>query len=163
MRTFLHVGCGPLRKQDTTRGFNAPSWREVRLDIDPNVEPDLVGTLTDLSAVADASVQAVFSSHNIEHLFAHEVPVALREFRRVLDDVGFLILTCPDLQSMCALVAQDKLLEPAYQEDKANFAASPYFSTDYVGAGPYRVKEWVLGSHVVQLLGIRALVVQALA
>jgi predicted SAM-dependent methyltransferase len=115
MRTFLHVGCGPLRKEDTTRGFAQGAWKEVRLDIDHSVQPDVVGTLTDMAAVPDASVQALFSSHNIEHLYAHEVPVALREFRRVLDDVGFLILTCPDLQSMCALVAQDKLLEPAYQ------------------------------------------------
>jgi peptide/nickel transport system substrate-binding protein len=41
------------------------------------------------------------------------------------------------------------LLEPAYLEDRANFAASPYFSTQYVGAGPYRLRDWVLGSHLV--------------
>jgi len=41
------------------------------------------------------------------------------------------------------------LLEIVYQEDRANFTASPYLSTEYVGAGPYRLKEWVLGSHLV--------------
>jgi hypothetical protein len=40
--------------------------------------------------------------------------VALAEFRRVLADDGFAVITCPDLQSVCELVAQDRLTEPAY-------------------------------------------------
>lgn len=114
MPTFLHVGCGPKRKDKTTRGFNTPNWTELRLDIDKNVNPDIVGTMLDMSAVSDASVDAIYSSHNIEHLYAHEVPLALKEFLRVLKPDGFLVLTCPDLQSVCALIAEDKLTEPAY-------------------------------------------------
>lgn len=113
-RTLLHVGCGPKRKDQTTRGFATDAWRELRLDIDASVAPDLIGTMTDMSAVADASVDAIFSSHNIEHLYPHEVPLALAEFRRVLKPDGFAIITCPDLQSVCALVAEDKLTDPAY-------------------------------------------------
>ena len=114
MKIFLHVGCGPKRKDRTTAGFNTPEWHEQRLDIDESVNPDIVGTMTDMSAVADASVDAVFSSHNIEHLYPHEVPVALAEFKRVLKPGGFAVITCPDLQSVCALVAENKLTEPAY-------------------------------------------------
>ena len=114
MKTFLHVGCGPKRKDQTTRGFNSADWQELRLDIDQSVAPDIVGTMTDMSAVADASVDALFSSHNIEHLYPHEVPVALAEFKRVLRPDGFVVITCPDLQSVCALVAQDKLADSAY-------------------------------------------------
>ncbi|MBK7002204.1 MAG: methyltransferase domain-containing protein [Rhodoferax sp.] len=113
-KTFLHVGCGPKHKDKTTRGFNTPDWKELRFDIDQSVNPDIIGTMTDMSAVADASVDAIFSSHNIEHLYPHEVEVALKEFTRVLKPSGFLVITCPDLQSVCALVAEDKLLEPAY-------------------------------------------------
>lgn len=113
-RLFLHIGCGPKRKEQTTRGFNTPEWHELRLDIDPAVKPDIVGTMTDMSAVADASVDAIFSSHNIEHLYPHEVPVALKEFLRVLKPDGFAVITCPDLQSVCALVAEGKLTETAY-------------------------------------------------
>ena len=61
------------------------------------------------------SVDAVFSSHNIEHLYPHEVPLALAEFLRVLQENGFVVITCPDLQSVCALIADDKLTEPAYR------------------------------------------------
>lgn len=114
MKTFLHVGCGPKHKNQTTRGFNQADWNECRLDIDAKVSPDVVGTMTDMSSVASASVQAVFSSHNIEHLYPHEVPQALSEFLRVLSDDGFVVITCPDLQSVCKLVAEDKLTEPAY-------------------------------------------------
>lgn len=114
MKTFLHVGCGPKHKNQTTPAFNLGEWNECRLDIDAKVNPDVVGTMTDMSSVSNASVQAVFSSHNIEHLYPHEVPEALAEFLRVLSDDGFVVITCPDLQSVCQLVAEDKLTEPAY-------------------------------------------------
>lgn len=64
-------------------------WTENRLDIDPAVQPDVTGTMTDMASVASASVDAVFSSHNIEHLYPYEVPPSLAEFRRVLRDDGF--------------------------------------------------------------------------
>lgn len=113
-KKFLHIGCGPKRQSQTTRGFKTENWREIRLDIDSNVEPDVVGTMTDMGAVASESVDAIFSSHNIEHLYPHEVPIALAEFLRVLNDEGFAVITCPDLQSVCALVANDQLTAAAY-------------------------------------------------
>ena len=109
---FLHVGCGP-KYQDRTP-FANKDWREIRLDIDQSVQPDVVGTMTDISAVESESVDAVFSSHNIEHLYPHEVSIALGEFKRVLKVDGFVLITCPDLQSVCTLVANDQLTEPAY-------------------------------------------------
>ncbi len=114
VQNLLHIGCGPSTKAQTTRGFNTGDWTEIRLDIDPSVSPDVIGTMTDMAAVASGSVDAIFSSHNIEHLYPHEVPVALEEFLRVLSDDGFAVITCPDLQSVCALVAQDQLTESAY-------------------------------------------------
>lgn len=114
MKTFLHIGCGSKQKERTTAGFNTEAWDELRLDIDERVNPDIVGTMTDMSSVADASVDAIFSSHNIEHLYPHEVSLALAEFRRVLKPEWFVVITCPDLQSVCALVAEDKLTDPAY-------------------------------------------------
>lgn len=114
MPSFLHIGCGPHRKDRTTRGFNSEAWRELRLDIDATVAPDIVASMLDMAPVADGSVDAVYSAHNIEHLYPHEVPVALAEFRRVLAPGGFAVIVCPDLQTACALVAEDRLTEPAY-------------------------------------------------
>ncbi len=113
-RRFVHVGCGPKRKAQTTQGFNQPQWAELRFDIDPAVSPDVIGTMTDMSAVASASCDALYSSHNIEHLYPHEVPAALAEFLRVLKPDGFAVITCPDLKSVARLVAEDKLTEAAY-------------------------------------------------
>jgi predicted SAM-dependent methyltransferase len=115
MAIFLHVGCGRKHKNATTRGFNTPDWTEIRLDIDPRVKPDLVGSITQMDAVETASMDAVFSSHNLEHLHAHEVPMAMAEFARVLKPEGYMVIACPDLQAVAALIAQDKLIHPAYK------------------------------------------------
>lgn len=109
---LLHVGCGPKHIEDTP--FDRQNWQEVRLDVNPSVQPDVVGTMTNMQLVSDSSVDAIFSSHNIEHLYPHDVPVALAEFHRVLKSDGFILLTCPDLKSVCSLVANDKLTDAAY-------------------------------------------------
>ncbi len=123
MPTLLHVGSGLARKNQTTAGFDRPDWTEVRLDIDPCVNPDVIGTMTDMSAVPDGSIDGIFSSHNIEHLYAHEVPAALAEFLRVLKPEGFVVITCPDMQSISVLVAQGRLTEPAYISTKGPISA----------------------------------------
>jgi len=114
-KTFLHVGCGQKYKNHTTATFAGRDWKELRFDIDSKVNPDILGTMLDMSGVASSSVDALYSSHNIEHLYPHEVPVALAEFKRVLRPDGFVVITCPDLQSVAALIADDKLTDPAYQ------------------------------------------------
>jgi len=114
MKSFLHIGCGENRKDKTTRAFKTAAWEEVRFDINPAVNPDVIGTMTDLSSIPDHSFDALYSSHNIEHLYPHEVGVALEGFVRILKPDGFFVVTCPDLKSICQLVAEDKLTEPAY-------------------------------------------------
>ena len=114
MKTFLHVGCGRKNKSPI-RGFDNENWKEIRFDIDKNVNPDIEGTSTDMKLVDTGSVDAVYSSNNIEHIYPHQVPIALREFYRVLKEDGIAVISCPDLQSVCEAVAQDKLLEPLYE------------------------------------------------
>jgi len=114
MKIFLHVGCGQKNKSSCL-GFNNDNWKEIRLDIDKNVNPDIVGTLTDMKSVETGSVDAVYSSHNIEHIFPHEVPIALSEFYRVLKEDGIVVITCPDLQGAGEALAQDKLFETLYE------------------------------------------------
>ncbi len=114
MKTVLHVGCGQLNPARLHATFRLDGWKEVRLDIDPAVRPDIVASITDMKQVPNSSIDAVWSSHNLEHLYAHEVPTALREFHRVLKAEGFAFITLPDLQQVAALIAADKLDEPAY-------------------------------------------------
>lgn len=114
MPKVLHVGCGSSTIAQMPKGFQDGSWQELRFDIDPSYDVDFVGTMTDMRAVASDSVDALYSSHNIEHVFAHEVATVLAEFRRVLKPEGFMVVTCPDLESVCKSVGEGRLTEPLY-------------------------------------------------
>lgn len=113
-RQLLHVGCGPVRVERLPICFRGAAWREIRLDIDPDVRPDIIGSITDLGMLADASVDAIWSSHNIEHLHSYEVPQALEEFKRVLKSDGFAVITVPDLRAVATHIANDDLVTPLY-------------------------------------------------
>ena len=123
MKTFLHVGCGPVIKSQIP-GFKEDDWTEIRFDIDKNVNPDIEGTLTDMSQVETGSVDAIYSSHNIEHVYPHEVPIVLNEFYRVLKADGMVVLVCPDLQSVSKEIVNDKLYDPLYTTSE-NHPISP--------------------------------------
>lgn len=114
-KLLLHVGCGAAHPDKMPDAFFPRSlWQELRLDIDPGVAPDIVSSITGMPMVADSSVDGVWSAHNLEHLAAHEVPLALAEFFRVLQPGGFAAMTMPDLQQVAELVAQGLLEDPAY-------------------------------------------------
>lgn len=114
LKQVLHVGCGPAQPHKLHKTFAGGGWREIRLDIDAAAKPDIVASITEMTAVATASMDAVWSSHNLEHLYPHEVPLALAEFRRVLKPGGFVLATLPDLRQVARLIADDKLDEAAY-------------------------------------------------
>lgn len=114
MKKVLHVGCGRKTLRTMGSGFNDGTWQEVRFDINEGVEPDIIGTIVDMEAVPDGSMDAIWSSHNIEHVFFHEVSSVLSEFRRILTDDGFCVITCPDIESVCMRVAQGSLTAKLY-------------------------------------------------
>ena len=114
MKTLLNVGCGHSDISQI-KGFDTDNWREVRLDIDQNVNPDILGSLTDMNQVSSGSIDAIYSAYNLDHIYAHEIPTALKEFHRVLNENGIAIVRCPDIQTICEVIAQDKLLEPLYE------------------------------------------------
>lgn len=107
----LHVGCGPATLPAAL--FPSEEWREIRLDIDPSVKPDVVASITDMP-LADGSVAAVFSSHNIEHLHPYDVPRALAEFLRVLRPGGFALVGCPDFGRAALWITGGRGNETAY-------------------------------------------------
>lgn len=114
-RTFLNLGCGqdnPQRRPEALRGSD---WQQIRLDIDPNVAPDILASAHDLSAIADASFDAVFSSHSFEHLDSHQIPKALAEIHRVLKADGFALITLPDLHAIAERIVAGRLTDTAYE------------------------------------------------
>jgi SAM-dependent methyltransferase len=114
-KLVLNVGCGPYNPEALPQLFRDGNWQEIRLDINTAVNPDILGTITDLSAVPDNSVDGVFSSHNLEHIYHYEVPIALEEFKRILKPDGFLMIVVPDMQTAAEFVARgDMENEPLY-------------------------------------------------
>jgi SAM-dependent methyltransferase len=101
-RRVLHVGCGIKSHHRLHALFRNPAaWSEIRVDVDANVAPDLVCSAVDMrQQVLSGSYDALWSSHTIEHLHDHEVPLAFAEFLRVLKPGGFVLIRCPDLASI---------------------------------------------------------------
>lgn len=112
MKHLLHIGCGYDRKDRTTAGFAGNEWRETRLDVDPDVAPDILGSILDMGAVTTGSMDGLYASHVLEHLFMHEVPAALVECHRVLGSSGVLVVTSPDLQAVAEFIAKGNLMDP---------------------------------------------------
>jgi SAM-dependent methyltransferase len=123
VKVVLHVGCGSAEDQGLHERFSGPEWHEVRLDVDPGVEPDVVASITDMSPVPEASVDAVYSHHNIEHIFAHEVARAMSEFFRVLRPGGEVLLATPDLQNVARTIASGRLEDSLYRSGSGNVSA----------------------------------------
>jgi SAM-dependent methyltransferase len=99
-KTLLHIGCGKQSFEALPPLDWAGEWRQLRVDIDPAVKPDIVASMTDMHMVDSGSIDFVFSKHNIEHLESHDVSIALGEFYRVLKPTGFLVCRCPDLSAI---------------------------------------------------------------
>lgn len=113
-KVVLNVGCGYPSSQGLHATFRGAEWRELRLDINPQVNPDILCSMIDMRPVASDSIDAIWSSHNLEHLQRHEVPIALGEFLRVLRPGGQILATMPDLQRIAELVVSDGLEDEAY-------------------------------------------------
>jgi SAM-dependent methyltransferase len=128
-KRFLNAGSGPpVRAMHAA--FDPVLWTEVRIDIDPSTTPDLIGSIADMQGVVeDASFDAVWCSHCIEHLHDHEVLPALREFKRILNDEGFAILGCPNFEAVARIAVSEDIESVAY--------LSP--------AGPVRLLDMVFG------------------
>lgn len=126
-RRFLHVGCGTAGPERLPSCFRAEGWSEIRYDIDPGTRPDVVGSITDISAVEEDSMNALWSSHNLEHINSYEVPIALAEFHRVLRPDGFALITVPDLRAIARVIAETSLTDAIYVSP-----AGPITSLDVV-------------------------------
>lgn len=93
MKSILHVGCGRSPLPPLFVGYE-----EVRLDIDPDVQPHIVASITDLGDIGP--FDALYTSHCLEHLYPHEVLGALQGFKRVLKPGGAAIIIVPDLEGV---------------------------------------------------------------
>src|SRR5208337_259121 len=129
-KRILNAGSGPIGVGVLPPAFDRSLWTEMRMDIDSRNAPDYVASICDMRGVIeDGSFNAVWSSHRIEHLHDHEVFPALREFKRILREDGFAIVTCPSMDAIAKLLVSEDIESIAY--------LSP--------AGPIRLLDMIFG------------------
>src|SRR4051794_10632630 len=114
-KRILNVGAGSTSAKRIQPLLTSQGWEEVRLDVDENVNPDIIGSVTELDQLfPPASFDAIWSSHVMEHLYAHEVHPTFLQFRRVLKPDGFALIMCPDLEAVAELLLEKGLATVAY-------------------------------------------------
>lgn len=75
-------------------------WSIFNIQAGPNV--DYAGSVTDMSAIGDATCSEVYASHILEHLgYDGELQTALGEIHRVMKPGARLRIAVPDLDILC--------------------------------------------------------------
>lgn len=93
-KTVLNVGGGSKQIPLPARFIG---YEQVTLDIDPRCKPDIVGDARELYKLKAEQFDAVYSSHNLEHFYHHEVPVVLEGMYHVLKKCGQAYIRVPDI------------------------------------------------------------------
>jgi predicted SAM-dependent methyltransferase len=114
VKVLLHAGCGSILNKPPHK---FASYREVRLDCNPQVKPNIVASIVAMPMIKDSSYDAINCCHTLEHLFCHEVAMALCEFKRVLKPGGQVHIQVPDLQSIGGKIALDQADHVIYQSN----------------------------------------------
>ena len=95
MTRRLHIGGTVVRE----------GWEILNALTEPWV--DHVGQAEDLTRFADNTFVELYASHVLEHLgYRSDLPVALKEWYRVLAPEGCLMVSVPDLEALCELYLQ---------------------------------------------------------
>jgi hypothetical protein len=97
-KTILNLGCADTHLENVAEG-----WQEVRADIDPRYDPDIIVDVRDLSSLEHKSFDAIYCSHVIEHVYAFEVLPMLRNFHRIARE--YVQIRCPDIGMIAKTIA----------------------------------------------------------
>jgi len=126
------------RMETTWKIRSGATWH----DGSPFTSDDLMFTMT---VVRDRDL-AIFRHRSFAFIDSVEAP----DFQTITVHWNKAFIQADVLFSDDAAVPLPRhLLERPYTDDKANLVNLPYWTTDYVGLGPYRVKEWERGSYIL--------------
>lgn len=88
-----------------------PDWKI--LDVESRPEVDYVANAQDLSQFENNSVDVIYASHVLEHFYYNlnnELIDTLKEWHRVLKPEGKLLISVPDLKTLCWIYLNPNLL-----------------------------------------------------
>ncbi len=118
-KTVLHIGCGTssLSSMDVPadsyidrkvmRPFPRKIWEEIRVDLNPKVEPDVIADAAELP-FEDESADALVCIACLEHLPEKRAGQALMEFHRVLRTGARMILQVPNLEAAAREIVEGR-------------------------------------------------------
>lgn len=87
-----------------------PEWKI--LDVEARPEVDYIGDASDLSQFEDESIDAIYASHILEHFhygLNYELTFTLAEWHRVLKKGGQLMISVPDIRTLCWLYSRPNI------------------------------------------------------
>ncbi len=93
--------------------FKSPDWVRVEHDLGA-VSDSFEPKKKSLSKFADRSFDAVSFQQCLQKIHLHEVPKIIAEFRRLLVDDGFVLITTPDLMRVVDYIKNEILEDPVY-------------------------------------------------
>jgi hypothetical protein len=79
-------------------------WNHLLLDIAPGPDVDVQMDARALSSYDGEKFDSIYSSHNLEHFYAHDVPKVLAGFVHVLKADGYVDIRVPDITSVLQTV-----------------------------------------------------------
>jgi predicted SAM-dependent methyltransferase len=114
-KIVLDLGCGDVN-------YWIPEGKPIRVDINPQVNPDVIADVRFLP-FEDCFADQVNASHILEHFSFRETISVLREWIRVLKIGGRLIIVVPNLKW-----AAKRILNPPKNADEIERAMFFYYS-----------------------------------
>src|ERR1700741_3061814 len=141
VRTILIVG--PGQGLDTAM-FRWRGYAVTTFDIDDTMEPDVIGSVHDLSMFSDAQFDVVIASHVIEHMAVPYLDRALGELARVARH-ALIYLPVYGRQMQLRFIPGVRNLDLSFVFDVFNFMDKPDGLTPRYSAGQHF---WGLGMPV---------------
>ncbi|PIK94489.1 FkbM family methyltransferase [Synechococcus sp. 60AY4M2] len=85
-----------------------PDWKILDRQVGDHV--DYVGSAIDLSQFEDNSIEAIYAPYILQRFnYTRELPTALKEWHRVLRFGGQLMISVPDMPTLCRLYLKDEV------------------------------------------------------
>lgn len=143
MKRLLHIGCGYSQREDTHPFFHGEDWEHVRIDLNPECKPDVVANIITLEKFGANEADAIFSSHNLEHLHLWDAQKALARWKQVLSPDGLIVLYVPDIA-----VAMKHALEHGLDSIVYNSPAGPITPLDMLYGHVLQTEDNVYQRHL---------------
>lgn len=110
-KIVLNIGAGNTRLNSQTEWFDG--WKELRVDV-ADCNPDIVSDITTLKGIGDKTVDAIWASHVVEHVYFHQLKDVFINMIRVLKNDGYAIIRVPDLGAIADRIPNG-LLDTVYE------------------------------------------------